>query len=135
MNRANRRRETRTDRPTRTDDSTAMGEVSHTNPYADHGAVNRPFQRGPIVVADGGERNSVSRTSQAERSESSGSEREAHDEDTSEEPETEADAREEEADERDGERMKDVNHTPPHGASANPVFERGGKGQPTESEE
>ena len=111
-----------------------MGGVSHTHPYADHGAVNRPFQRGPVVVADGGERNSVSRTPEEERSESSESEREAYDE---EEPTTgeNADAREEEADERDGERMKDVNHTPPHGASANPVFERGGKEEPVESEE
>ena len=105
-----------------------MGEVSHTHPYSDSGAINRPFQRGPIVAADGGERNSVSRTPQEERSESSGSEREAYDEDTSEESETEAD-------ERDGERMKDVNHTPPHGASANPVFERGGTEEPVESEE
>jgi hypothetical protein len=112
-----------------------MGEVSHTHPYSDSGAINRPFQRGPIVAADGGERNSVSRTPQEERSESSGSERDAYDEDTSEEPETEADAREEEADEREGDRMRDVNHTPPHGASANPVFERGGKEEPVESEE
>lgn len=96
-----------------------MGEVSHTHPYADHGAVNRPFQRGPIVAADGGER-------------------EAYDEEKTEARDEEkawADAREEEDDERDGDQMKDVNHTPPHGSSANPVFERGGADEPVESEE
>ncbi len=94
-----------------------MGEVSHTHPYSDNGAVNRPFQRGPIVAADGGER-------------------ESYDEDADEEPPAteSADAREED-DEREGDQMKDVNHTPPHGASANPVFERGGKEEPVESEE
>lgn len=109
-----------------------MGEVSHTHPYADHGAVNRPFQRGPIVAADGGERNSVSRTSEEEQGGSSGSERESYDEE-----EAKADDREEEDEEREGkgDRMKDVKHTPPHGEGANPVFERGGKEGPVESEE
>nr|WP_135827253.1 hypothetical protein [Halorussus ruber] len=84
-----------------------MGEVSHTHPHTARGAINRPFQRGPVVAADGGER-------------------EAYDE-------TEADAREED-DEREGDQMKDVNHTPPHGDGANPVFERG-REEPVESEE
>ena len=56
----NRHTQTRDD-PTRTDsdddgNSTPMGDVSHTHPHADRGTVNRPFQRGPIVAADGGER-------------------------------------------------------------------------------
>jgi len=125
MNRANRTdRQTRTDRPNRTDPQTAtdrqsddssptkMGEVSHTHPHTARGAINRPFQRGPVVAADGGER-------------------EAYE---GEEPEAAADAREED-DERDSDQMKDVNHTPPHGEGANPVFERGGREEPVESEE
>ncbi len=83
-----------------------MRDVSHTHPYGDHGAVNRPFERGPIVVADGGER--------VDESES------ADDEERSESPE----------------KMKDVDHTPPRDAeSANRVFERGGAEEPVESEE
>jgi hypothetical protein len=90
-----------------------MGEVSHTHPYTARGAINRPFQRGPVVAADGGER-------------------EASD---GEEAEAAADAREEDDEKRDGDRMKDVNHTPPHGEGANPVFERGGREESVESEE
>ncbi len=33
-----------------------MGEVSHTNPHGDPSVTNRPFQRGPVVAADGGRR-------------------------------------------------------------------------------
>jgi hypothetical protein len=92
--------------------------MSHTHPCSDNGAVNRPFQRGPIVAADGGEREAYE---QAEA-------------DAPEEPEAETDVREED-DERERDRMKDVTHTPPHGEGANSVFERGGKEEPVESEE
>ncbi|USZ68284.1 hypothetical protein NGM10_00745 [Halorussus salilacus] len=87
-----------------------MREVSHTHPYTDRGAVNRPFERGPVVAADGGRR-------------------EAYDEDE-EAPENEAD------EEEPTEKMKHVDHTPPRDAeSANRVFERGGAEEPVESEE
>ena len=117
MTRHDRHTQTRTDDSTaesRTDtESTPMGAVSHTHPHADRGTVNRPFQRGPIVAADGGEH-------------------EARDADASE-----ADAREEdesgEASEDD--RMKDVEHTPPHGEGVDRVFERGGETEAVESEE
>lgn len=33
-----------------------MREVSHTNPHGDPSVTNRPFQRGPVVAADGGRR-------------------------------------------------------------------------------
>ncbi|WP_225741294.1 hypothetical protein [Halorussus halophilus] len=33
-----------------------MGEVSHNHPYTARGAINRPFERGPVVAADGGRR-------------------------------------------------------------------------------
>jgi hypothetical protein len=137
MTRTNRHTQTptddqTTDKPSRGGESTPMGEVSHTHPHADRGTVNRPFQRGPIVAADGGERTAVSRTSEDEQGESSGSEREAVDPDA-------ADAREAEDDEpgeaREEDRMKDVNHTPPHGEGVDRVFERGGETDPVESEE
>jgi len=37
-----------------------MGEISHTHPHTDRGAINRPFERGPTVAADGGRRDAVS---------------------------------------------------------------------------
>ncbi|UPW00246.1 hypothetical protein M0R88_17260 [Halorussus gelatinilyticus] len=89
-----------------TDDETPMRDVSHTHPHAARGTVNRPFQRGPVVAADGGER-------------------EAYD----------ADAREEDDEESRADRMKDVAHTPPYGEGADRVFERGGEREPVESEE
>ncbi|WP_321112736.1 hypothetical protein [Halorussus salinisoli] len=105
MNRTNR-----TDDPITDREPTTMGEVSHTHPHADRGTVNRPFERGPVVAADGGRR-------------------EAYD----------ADAREEEQEEDDGDhehdRMKDVNHTPPHGDGVDRVFERGRENEAVESEE
>ncbi|MFC7080463.1 hypothetical protein [Halorussus caseinilyticus] len=91
-------RTNRTDAPPddRTTDrrTTRMGDVSHTHPYAEQGALDRLFERGPVVAADGGER-------------------EAYDP--------------EEDDESERDRMKDVNHTPPHGEGADRVFERGGE--------
>jgi len=87
----------------------SMRDVSHTHPYSDHGAVNRPFERGPVVAADGGERGAY------------------------EEAETDEEA---DADEESPAKMRDVDHTPPRDAeSANRVFERGGKEEPVESEE
>ena len=74
-----------------------MKEVDHTHPYDDTSAGTL-FARGPIVVADGGERNVGSRTSEGERN----------------------------AGHETTERMKDVDHTPPDGEEgANRVFERG----------
>jgi len=112
----------------------SMRDVSHTHPYSDHGAVNRPFERGPVVAADGGERVGDSRTSNDERSESFGSEREH-----GEREERVAAGVEDEEDPEDDEsngKMRDVDHTPPRDAeSANRVFERGGKEEPVESEE
>nr|WP_128478460.1 hypothetical protein [Halorussus pelagicus] len=90
-----------------------MGAVSHTHPHADRGTVNRPFQRGPIVAADGGRR-------------------EARDD------ASEADAREEDDESREAsgdDRMKDVEHTPPHGEGVDRVFERGSETEAVESEE
>lgn len=85
-----------------------MREVSHTHPYTDRGAINRPFERGPVVAADGGEREAYE-----------------GDEDEGERAEDEPITK-----------MKDVDHTPPRDAeSANRVFERGGKEEPVESEE
>ena len=92
-----------------------MREVSHTHPYTDRGAINRPFERGPVVAADGGRR-------------------EAYDEDEKEAERAADDA----ARDEDGPitKMKDVDHTPPRDAeSANRVFERGGTEEPVESEE
>ncbi|UPV74193.1 hypothetical protein M0R89_16845 [Halorussus limi] len=126
MTRPDRHTQTRDDSTTdQTADDTPMRDVSHTHPHAARGTVNRPFQRGPVVAADGGERDAVSRTSEDERSESSESEREARD----------ADAREEDDEESRADRMKDVAHTPPYGEGADRVFERGGEREPVESEE
>ncbi|MFC4552489.1 MULTISPECIES: hypothetical protein [Halorussus] len=46
----------RTDRPDATRESTdrTMSDVNHTHPYTARGAINRPFERGPVVAADGG---------------------------------------------------------------------------------
>ena len=82
-----------------------MSDVNHTHPYTARGAINRPFERGPVVAADGGERNAVSRTSKGERSESFG--------------------RRPEAEPAGSATMEDVDHTPPHGEGANRVFQRG----------
>ncbi|WP_238392226.1 hypothetical protein [Halorussus amylolyticus] len=79
-----------------------MADVSHTHPHTDRGAINRPFVRGPVVAADGGERESYDGEEAADESE----------------------------DEESRQQMKDVNHTPPDGEGANPVFERGGKEEP-----
>ena len=91
-----------------------MADVNHNHPHTDRGAINRPFERGPIVAADGGERNAVSRTSKGERSESSGNQRGSHESER---------------------QMKNVDHTPPHGDGAERVFERGGEGDAEETEE
>ena len=104
-----------------------MGDVSHTHPYTGRGAINRPFERGPVVAADGGDRG-------------------AYDED-------EEDGEAERITDESTTKMKDIDHTPPRDAeSANRVFargnertargaerpgdfERGGKEEPVESEE
>jgi hypothetical protein len=112
----------RTDRPpaSRTDDEQtdrAMRNVSHTHPYAEEGALDRLFERGQVVAADGGERNAR---------------------DADEEPaERDADAREEGGEEATDEdkQMKNVDHTPPHGDGVDRVFERGGEHERAESEE
>jgi len=90
-----------------------LADVSHTHPYGDHGAINRPFQRGPTVVADGGRRDAV-------------------DEEVEEDEQAE-----ESEDESSRTRLKDVDHTPPYsdGEEVDRVFERGGKEEPVASEE
>jgi len=84
-----------------------MSEVSHTNPHGDPSVTNRPFQRGPVVAADGGRRG-------------------ARDEDDESDDE-----------EADATPMRDVDHTPPYGdgEEVDRVFERGGSEEPVETEE
>ena len=126
------RRETPTDDPITDRESTPMRDVSHTHPYADRGTVNRPFERGPVVAADGGEVNEVNRASSEHRSD--GGKSNAYDarEEGGERP-SEENARPSDEDAR----MRDVNHTAPHGEgeSVDRVFERGGAEEPVESEE
>ncbi|WP_440008564.1 hypothetical protein [Halomicrococcus sp. SG-WS-1] len=92
-------------------DGETMADVSHTHPYVDRGTVNRPFERGPTIAADGGRRGAAERPSN-ERA-----------------PGEDAD---EESSGVDDETMADVDHTPPVGApSADGVFERGNEhGEP-----
>ncbi|WP_336344719.1 hypothetical protein [Halalkalicoccus ordinarius] len=72
-----------------------MREIDHTHPYDDRSAGDL-FLRGPVVVADGGERNAV----------------DAGGEENGVEPASGT--------------MKDVDHTPPESEEgANRVFERG----------
>ena len=90
-----------------------MRDVSHTHPFTDRGAMNRVFERGTRVVADGGER---------EAYDARGDDEETDDERG--------------ADERTGAtRMKDIDHTPPYGEDVTRVFERGGREEPVEAEE
>ena len=85
-----------------------MRSVSQRNPADPEHAVGTVFRRGPAVVADGGERG-VGATQRPDGGEEG------------------ADG----PDERrtaDGQRMKDVDQTPPdEDASANRVWERGGE--------
>lgn len=120
-----------TDRDSTSDPITdTMGEVSHKHPYTARGAINRPFERGPTVAADGGERNAVSRTSSGRRSD--GSERDAVSR-TSKDERSESFGSGKNA---GGEKqMKNVAHTPPHGEGAKRVFHRGGEGEEEETEE
>ena len=97
-----------------------MRDVSHTHPFTDRGALNRIFERGTRVAADGGRR---------ERRESDARNPEEADE------EPEADAEPEPGTATGRPRMKDVDHTPPHGEGVERVFERGGKEEPVEAEE
>jgi hypothetical protein len=98
-----------------------MRNVSHTHPFTDRGALNRVFERGTRIAADGGKRNATD----PER-------REAYD---ARNPDEDADEGSE-ADEKTAKtRMKDVDHTPPHGEDVSRVFERGGKEEPVEAEE
>ena len=108
MNRTDRHDATRSDRP---NSDRTMQNVSHTHPYADRGALANLFERGPVVAADGGKRESY----------------DASEEEAPDEPRPDADEA----------RMRDVDHTPPHdeGDGVNRVFERGGKEEPVESEE
>ncbi len=88
---------TKPDRQNRPKARATMGEISHANPYTGE-TSGQLFNRGPIVIADGGEANSV---------------------EPGEQPVN--------ADEPATETMKSVSHTPPHNADdANAVFERGG---------
>ncbi|WP_433633821.1 hypothetical protein [Halomicrococcus sp. NG-SE-24] len=98
------------DRRRRTDGET-MADVSHTHPYADRGTVNRPFERGPTIAADGGRRGAAERPSNERAS---------------------AEDADEESSGVDDETMADVDHTPPGDApSADGVFERGNeRGEP-----
>ena len=56
----NRERERGATGPTSDGDGRTMGEISHTHPHTDRGAINRPFERGPTVAADGGRRDAAS---------------------------------------------------------------------------
>jgi hypothetical protein len=89
------------------DESTeTMADVSHSHPHTDRGAINRPFERGPTVAADGGQRGAAESRSD----------------------ETAPDDDEEPSDD-DG-TMADVDHTPPGDApSADGVFERGNENE------
>ncbi|WP_049921381.1 hypothetical protein [Halopiger djelfimassiliensis] len=89
------------------DTTDTMAEIDHTNPYTGETA-GQLFSRGPIVVADGGERAAADST--------------PADDDDGDRKQT----------------MKDVPHTPPHDADdANRVFERGrnADSDPVEDEE
>ena len=117
-------RTNRQTRPTRTDSTTdrtptTMREVSHTNPHGDPSVTNRPFQRGPVVAADGGRRGARDEEPDAEESRAE----ETHED--------------EESDDADATPMRDVDHTPPYGdgEEVDRVFERGGSEEPVESEE
>lgn len=79
------------------DERRTMKEIDHTHPYDDRSA-GALFARGPVVVADGGERNAAPRS----------------------------DATPEPGESEPTETMRDVDHTPPNGEEgANRVFERG----------
>jgi hypothetical protein len=147
MNRNNRHTRDRTDdRPTRTDaespraddpitddpttadprtDGSTMREVNHVHPFADRGALNRVFERGTRVVADGGERGA---------GEPDDADRREHDARNPEENDDEEPGANAEGD-AGSVRMKDIDHTPPHGEDVSRVFERGGTEEPVESEE
>lgn len=91
-----------------------MKEIDHTHPYDDRSAGDL-FLRGPVVVADGGERERSERDPRRSAERSDGGERDAVD----------AGAEENGAEPASG-TMKDVDHTPPEGEEgANRVFERG----------
>ena len=113
-------------------DKQRMKDVDHTHPYDDTSA-GALFARGPVVVADGGERAAGSRTSEGERSESSGSERNAVSRSSSEpgsdggrDPSRSDAASDERGSDPSAETMRDVDHTSPHGEEeANRIFERG----------
>ena len=55
-----RTRERGAQRPASDGNRRTMGDISHTHPHTDRGAINRPFERGPTVAADGGRRDAVS---------------------------------------------------------------------------
>ncbi len=88
-----------------------MGDISHTHPYADEGAMTRVFDRGP-VIADGG------------KVAGSGDPREAAEGD--EDAEANENAEVDEDTEAGSETMADIEHTPPEGAGdVDGVFDRG----------
>lgn len=104
-----------------TDDTQRMKDVDHTHPYDDTSA-GALFARGPVVAADGGERNAVEGNrrfpdrQKTPSSEISRSSSERGSDGGRRDPETEPRK----------ETMKDVDHTPPHGEDgAKRVFERG----------
>lgn len=83
-----------------TDETQSMKDIDHTHPYGGRSA-GALFARGPVVAADGGEP-SEGRRSSSEVSSDGG------------------------RDTEENGRMKDVDHTPPHGEEgATRVFERG----------
>lgn len=84
-----------------TDETRTLKGMSHTNPYTENSFGDAMvFHRG-LIAADGGE---------APRREGSrnGSESDP---------------------DRDGARLGDIDHTPPHGESVNRVYERGTEGR------
>ncbi|MDL0130933.1 hypothetical protein PNP59_14400 [Halobacterium salinarum] len=87
-----------------------MRSVSQRNPADPQHAVGMVFRRGPTIVADGGERGAGA-TQRPDGGEAS-----------------DDDERDEDRRTADGQRMKDVDQTPPdEDASANRVWERGGE--------
>jgi hypothetical protein len=94
-----------------------MRSVSQRNPADPDHAVGTVFQRGPTIVAYGGERGAGA----------------------TQRPDGGEEGTDSEDDERrtaDGQKMKDVDQTPPdEDASANRVWERGGEPAPGDGED
>jgi len=106
---------TMTAETTRPEYRPTLGDLSHTHPDTDEAfGAAMAYKRGPIVAADGGERDSVD-------GDATGDEQENGADEADEEPRTEDDA--------GNERMRDVAHEPPDGDEVNRVHQRGGEGR------